>query len=352
MFVINAENVNDALIKGISLIKKKGVATVSRVGQTYEVPEPVTTVFHKPFQRVMLHAERDANPFFHFFESLWMLAGRNDVGFLSEFNSNIHNYSDDGNIFNAPYGYRMRTYLNDARDQFEEVVQLLREQPFSRQAVVQIWSEKDILKETRDKACNLCAVFSIRENKLNMIVYNRSNDIVWGLYGANAVHFSMFQEYIAARLNVEIGTYTHVSNSFHVYVDSASHKVWEKIKDFDIIKYPENFNPYDTLGGITELWPVSLHMKHDEMEDFDTDLRNFFAQYDMYKTIARTGSFKAKSVYFKDLVLPMFITYRTYKLHGIEEAMRIHGSIKAEDWRTAVRIWLAQRHINKQLKKG
>ena len=78
MKVIKARNVNDALLLGIDLFNSSVNFRVqeSRNGTTYEALEPVTTVYSKPCERVCLIKERDANPFFHFIESLWMLAGR------------------------------------------------------------------------------------------------------------------------------------------------------------------------------------------------------------------------------------------------------------------------------------
>ena len=108
MYVINAENVNDALDQGLRLMAAEGVAVPSRNGMTLELPAPVTTVYKNPAQRVLVSSARDANPFFHLMESLWILAGRDDVKFLSEFNKRMVDFSDDRTVFNAPYGYRLR----------------------------------------------------------------------------------------------------------------------------------------------------------------------------------------------------------------------------------------------------
>ena len=49
-----------------------------------------------PCERVLLYPERNANPFFHLYESLWMLAGRNDVAGPARYAKNMNNYSDNG----------------------------------------------------------------------------------------------------------------------------------------------------------------------------------------------------------------------------------------------------------------
>ena len=98
---------------------------------------------------------------------------------------------------------------------------MLRADPDSRRAVLQIWdAEADLGVPSKDIACNTQAMFKVRGGQLNMLVSNRSNDIVWGCYGANAVQFSMLLEYMAARIGVAPGTYRQVSDSFHAYHDT------------------------------------------------------------------------------------------------------------------------------------
>ena len=89
----------------------------SRSGSVIEFPSPVTTTYKRPEERVLFYKNRDANPFFHLFESIWMLAGRDDVKYLSNFNKRMEEYSDDGHTLHGAYGYRWREYfLTDQLD--------------------------------------------------------------------------------------------------------------------------------------------------------------------------------------------------------------------------------------------
>jgi hypothetical protein len=101
MKVLNVRNVNEALRKGIDLINELGEPIDSRNGPTLEIPCPVATVYHHPWERVLISQTRDANPFFHLMEALWILAGRYDVKFLTEFNKRMADYSDDGSEFKS-----------------------------------------------------------------------------------------------------------------------------------------------------------------------------------------------------------------------------------------------------------
>lgn len=67
--------------------------------------------------------------------------------------------------------------------------------------------------------CNTQVYYRCMGGSLHQTILNRSNDIIWGKYGANAVHFSMLHEYMARMTNCKVGTMTHVSNNYHAYED-------------------------------------------------------------------------------------------------------------------------------------
>src|ERR1035441_9362085 len=111
MKVIEARNVNDALVQGLEYLIAYGVPEGSRNGPVLVAPGPVTTVYRKPLERVLYSATRDANPFFHAMEAIWMLAGRNDLKWPMQFNKNFGAYSDDGVTLRGAYGYRWHSWF-------------------------------------------------------------------------------------------------------------------------------------------------------------------------------------------------------------------------------------------------
>jgi len=336
MYVINAENVNDALDQGLRLMVAEGEPVPSRNGMTLELPAPVTTVYKNPAQRVLVSSARDANPFFHLMESLWILAGREDVKFLSEFNKRMVDFSDDTKTFNAAYGYRLRKQFNDSGncdlDQIEGVIRILSKDPNSRQAVCQIWDSVDLKKYTRDKACNMSIVFRMRNQRLDMTVYNRSNDMIWGAYGANVVQFSMIQEYVAASLGVNMGTYTQVSNSFHVYTEGAAGDVYNRTN----AGFDGNYSPYEHCSSL-------VTMSHAGMRFFNQDLKQFFKLYDNFGLAEVNQCSDWLSAYFEDLVMPMLLVYLVHKSEGPIEASKHLKLLVADDWRMACGTWLETR---------
>ena len=332
MIVINARNVNDALLMGIDLFQSDVNYRVqkSRNGTTYEALEPITTVYSKPWERVCLIEERDANPFFHFIESLWMLAGRNDLEPLTYFVKSMEDFSDDGETLWGAYGHRWFNYFK--WDQLDVIVFSLRNNPDDRRCVLQMWDVNQDLGRfsSKDLPCNTHIYFKIRDNKLNMTVCCRSNDMLWGAYGANVVHMSILQEYVATMVEVEIGEYRQVSDSFHIYLNPT----WDKVKDLSINPYTfRHFNnPYDRIEH-----------KHTPLitdpEVFEWELKRFFTippnDFDLHLDGWANPAFK-------DIAVPMMRAYTLHKekKYSVYEAL---NDIKPVDWQTACFDWIRKR---------
>ena len=182
MILISARNVNDAWVQGYELLEKEGIPEKSRNGEVLVAPYPVTTCYEEPRERVLFDPGRDCNPYFHLMEALWMLVGRRDVEFVARYNKRMKDYSDDGKIFHAAYGYRWRHHWKI--DQIQSVIRILAQDQTSRRAYISMWDpDSDLEKSGKDFPCNVGISFQIHEGRLNMIVFNRSNDIVWGNMG-------------------------------------------------------------------------------------------------------------------------------------------------------------------------
>lgn len=242
MRVVRVRNVSEAWTR-LSDTLAGAQPEETRAGRALVVPEPVTTVYERPTERVLFCPARDANPFFHLMEALWMLAGRQDARFLDRYVGDFGKRfaESDGRIHGA-YGYRWRNGMGTI-DQLHKVVDKLCTNPNDRQAVIQMWDQRfwnDLTGDWKDRPCNTHVYLRVREHRevrggelvvdevLDLTVLCRSNDAVWGAYGANAVHFSVLQEYLAARIGVQVGVLYQVSNNFHVYEG-----VWQKVRPTD-----------------------------------------------------------------------------------------------------------------------
>ena len=215
--VISVRNVNGAFNYGLDVLRYDHVKEKSRNGDVWVHPGPVITHYHRPRERVLFHYGRDANPFFHFFESLWMLAGRQDLAFVQQFVKRMREYSDDNKTLQGAYGWRWRNHFG--MDQMDEAIHQLREDPNSRRVVITMWDpDRDMQNYTsKDVPCNTHIYVQVINERVHMSVLCRSNDAIWGAYGANAVHFSYLQEFLACGLGLNVGELYQFSNNFHVY---------------------------------------------------------------------------------------------------------------------------------------
>jgi len=341
---VTVANVNEALPLGLQLVKDVGVPFVSRGIPTLEVPGPVSTIYHRPWERVLFDPVRDANPFFHLMESLWILGGSNEVELPSHFLGNITGFSDNGKTFHGAYGYRLRS--QGFGDQLTITAQMLRERPDTRQAVMAIWNPAlDMDTRSKDIPCNDMIMFGIREGKLNMTVCNRSNDVIWGAYGANAVQFSMIHEWMASAAGVTMGYYVQQSNSYHVY---PSNPFWQAFLDGEHAPGHVH-NPY-----ISHHYPLTVPLvgPHDTPEAFLEDCEGLCEQ--AHKgTIGRTSgnSVRWRTQYFRQVVEPMLQAYNLYKKGLATTALFRLQDVIATDWRMACMQWV-QRRIDKAVVKA
>lgn len=321
MHTIAVCNVNDALRKGLDFLRDYGTPITVRGQSTLEAPGPVTTVYRHPLERVLFSPVRDANHFFHFFEALWILAGRDDVEFVSRFNSRIHEFSDDGATFHGAYGFRLRQAHHF--DQIDAVVRLLRRDPTTRRAVMTIWMpNKDVNVESNDIPCNTTVAFLARSGVLNMTVFCRSNDIIWGAYGANVVQFSTLLEVVAALAGLTPGTYYHVSNSFHVYDERED---WKKL----VTGY-EPDNLYETSWATP--YPIV------------SDPETFLNEVTAFLEDPERGSYRNR--FFEEVARPMWYAWKDHKEK--KDGLSVIEKCKAGDWRLACSEWLERREIGTQ----
>lgn len=317
MQLIRGRNVNEAYNEALWSLKVRQIAPEdSRNGLVKRYPGPVLTCYEYPCERVLFDVDRDANPFFHLFESLWMLQGRDDVEFPAKFAKQIREYSDDGETLNGAYGKRWRTYFNI--DQIDWVIHHLKMNPNSRRAVLAMWdAETDtwsVDKKSKDVPCNTHIYFSVRGAFLDMTVSCRSNDVIWGCYGANAVHFSVLQEYIAGAIGINVGSMYQFSNDWHIY-----ERHWPLIENVAVSSldgYPDKVR---LLEGI----------------NYHSFMR---ALGDWFCGINKTGSF-----FLDRVATPMFQAHDLWRNGDLYAALDICETIAAEDWRIASSKWLDRR---------
>jgi hypothetical protein len=320
---IIARNVNHALVDGIWLLRTNGLREDSRNGPVVVAPGPVATTYLHPTERVLWSSQRDANPVFHLMEAIWMLAGQRNVSWLSQFSGNIARYAEDNGIMHGAYGHRWRDHFG--QDQLLTIVEMLRRNPNERRCVLQMWDvDIDLGADKRDIPCNTHAYFDCRGGRLNMTVCNRSNDIVWGAYGANAVHFSMLQELIAAGVGLPVGTYTQFSNNYHLYLEMEPART--------LFEHPSTA-VYDPYCGAEPPQIVPMVGPNEDWQDFLGDCRYFV-----------DGGHDMQTKFMAVVAEPLRLAYMGRK-HGVSEWTRPLMCMPECDWKRAFVAWAARRNV-------
>jgi hypothetical protein len=193
---------------------------------TYEI-EDATVFIENVYNTLPAGVGRGVVPGIGAVEACQLIAGESVPHTVIAIGPQFSNYAEDNGEFHGAYGLR-------TRGQYEHVVQKLKDDPSTRQAVVTIWNpEYDNLPTKRDYPCTIMHQFRIRDNKLNMSVYMRSND-VWLGAAYDFFQFTRVQLAICSILGIEPGGYAHHVGSLHLYVSNEDDVT--KLKKTDSIE--------------------------------------------------------------------------------------------------------------------
>ena len=147
-----------------------------------------------PLENYITNKERNWKPDYAEAEWQWYLSGDPRISKLGELYGKIppiwERMADSNGEVNSNYGYQWKR-----NDQIDYVVAKLRDNPKTRHAAISIYDAKEWLKYTKDTPCTYAIQFTIVNDKLNMSVYMRSNDIWYGFCN-DQYQFSSLQKMI------------------------------------------------------------------------------------------------------------------------------------------------------------
>lgn len=327
---IKVRNASQALTTGLTQVLGKGAERPSRNGPVLAMDEPTTITYLNPTERVIFYPERDANPFFHLYECLWMLAGRRDVASVAEYVPSMRNYSDNGRQFNAAYGYRWRRHFGI--DQIAVVIEKLMSERAQddRRVYMTMWHPKTDNEPSLDIPCNVGIAFRCRSNgKLDMTVFNRSNDLILGATGANVVHMSFLHEFIARATGLEVGHYHQISNDLHMYLEHE--------KSVSCAPLEGTWRPEKDLYVTGDVAPFPI---------MEVDWQTWMADLELFMQYGPVVGLRDR--FFRRVAGPMLLAHKYYKKHVGE--IRYEGTLEileqclASDWRRAAQEWVQRRY--------
>lgn len=178
------------------------------VGITFVIENPVKNRIYNPVRSVDYdYAEKYYN---------FLISGENNIDVLAEDYPKIKEFVNRGSLpenFSTLYGPRIL-------DQLPNILKLLKEKPTSRWATINVLYREDKkiwdAKTTMEYPCCMNLQFFIRENKLQLVVNMRSNNI-FSTVCYDVYLFTKLQSHVADLLKIKTGKYIHQINSAHLY---------------------------------------------------------------------------------------------------------------------------------------
>jgi thymidylate synthase len=236
---IKAETQSDAWVAVIGELLDAPVVS-PRGMRVKEIPERVTVRIAYPEAGFVEASGRKLNHAITAVEGLSLVGQCSVPELILERVGAFAPYADDG-IFWGAYGPR-------AAGDLGLVVELLRRDPDSRQAVISIYdSDRDLGRSARDIPCTLALQFFVRGGRLDAWAVMRSQDAWLGMpydFG----QFTMLQFAVAQALGIAPGVYTHTLGSLHLY-----EKHWDAaadVRDPRAVAHGSRYGGVDSVASI------------------------------------------------------------------------------------------------------
>jgi thymidylate synthase len=170
-----------------------------------------------PKDRNIKNRERKWNEKYAEAEWQWYLSGDRNIAKLGDLYGKVpeiwKRMADVNGNVNSNYGWQW-----ERTSQLDIVLQMLKDNPETRQAAISIYDAKEVSDYTNDTPCTYAVQFTIVNNRLDMCVTMRSNDLWYGFCN-DQYQFSKLQELMAFRLDIETGVYYHFAHNMHLYND-------------------------------------------------------------------------------------------------------------------------------------
>lgn len=187
----------------------------------------------------------------------WYLSGTNRLSGLGRFGKCWDFCSDDGKHVNSAYGHRIfGKHPKMKINQWQWCLKKLKEDSESRQCVINLNSEFDKYRKTKDFICTVFCQVLLRDGKLHWLTFMRSTDAYLGIRN-DIFCFTAMQRIMAWQLGVGLGKYHHFASSLHLY-EKQFPKAEKLVKAYDSTRDIENQYYMMTLQTIAKKYEKNL----------------------------------------------------------------------------------------------
>lgn len=222
-----------------------------------------------------------------FSELMWIIKGETDVNILRkqgvhiwDKNSSREYLESQGLSYRAGdigagYGFQMRyygakyqdcetDYKNQGVDQLMNCIKLIREDPFSRRIIINLWNPEDINKMALPP-CHFVYQFTVDpsshgKSKLNCHIIQRSWDV---LLGWNTTTAALLTHLLANHCDLDVGILVHSITDAHIYQSHIDSGAVQEILNRKPRKFPN----------------LKINCRRDNIEDYiydDITLENYY----------------------------------------------------------------------------
>ncbi|PUU87900.1 MULTISPECIES: thymidylate synthase [Halanaerobium] len=160
-------------------------------------------------------------------ELLWFLKGDTNIKYLNDNDVHIWDeWADENGDLGNVYGHQWRSWegREGTIDQISEVIEQIKENPYSRRLIVNAWNVGDLDKMALPP-CHLLFQFYVADGKLSCQLYQRSCDTFLGV-PFNIASYSLLIHMIAHVVGLEVGEFVWTGGDVHIY-----HNHFDQIKE-------------------------------------------------------------------------------------------------------------------------
>ncbi len=191
----------------------------SKRGKNYEITQFSATLLN-PRARTSMSLDRKLVKS-KFAEFAWYLSKDKNLDYIKPYISAYNLEEQENRKILGAYGPKIFGSSGTSKSQYERIIEQISKRNTTKQAYLTISDKKDY-KYREDQysspPCTIGLHFLVRDNKLNLTTYMRSNDAYYGL-PHDLFCFTMLQELVTCRTNLSLGNYTHIATSMHIYED-------------------------------------------------------------------------------------------------------------------------------------
>ena len=275
--LFSGKSANDVWLKSMNALLQTDAFIDGRICETKEILHSIFSL-QNPKERFITSRYPPISIAFALAEVIWILSGSNESKILNFWNPKLPEFSGYGKKYHGAYGYRIKK--NFKIDQLERAYYSLKNNPTNRQTVILLWDPmKDLptkkgKPKDKDIPCNICSMLKIRNKKLEWTQIMRSNDAYIG-FPYNVIQFTTIQEILSGWLDLKVGTYSHFSDSLHIYrKDIAKFKIVRKtpVLNSDNIAIEKQKSKYLIKQIFTNMKKIvnSKNISQDDLQKFST----------------------------------------------------------------------------------